>query len=156
MKGHRPKPLSFPEDPLIQSYMARHPEAKLVPISLSGDQPAPARAFAWRQLQLMQARPTGRDGECQAGFQPSPRQLQSCTVLAGLGLGWMSVPFPHEGLPWHLSRPSLIITLAMLTCRLASHAVCPSIAILCAKLSSPSCHAGIQPQAPALLQALLR
>ena len=56
MKGHRPKALTFPEDPLIQSYMARHPEAKLVPISLSGDQPAPARAFAMRQLQLIQVR----------------------------------------------------------------------------------------------------
>ena len=56
MKGHRPKALSFPEDPLIQSYMARHPEAKLVPISLSGDEPAPARAFAMRQLQLIQVR----------------------------------------------------------------------------------------------------
>ncbi len=76
VKGHRPKALSFPEDPLIQSYMARHPEAKLVPISLSGDQPAPARAFAWRQLQLMQARHRVWDEGNLTGYQPAPRQLQ--------------------------------------------------------------------------------
>lgn len=40
----------------MQSYMTRHPEAKLTPISLNGDQPAPARIFAARQLQLMQVR----------------------------------------------------------------------------------------------------
>ncbi len=56
VKGHRPKKLTFPEDPLVQSYMTRHPEAKLTPIFLNGSQPAPARVFAERQLQLMQAR----------------------------------------------------------------------------------------------------
>ena len=40
----------------MQSYMTRHPEAKLTPIFLNGSQPAPARIFAERQLQLMQAR----------------------------------------------------------------------------------------------------
>ena len=56
VKGHRPKKLTFPEDPLVQSYMTRHPEAKLTPIFLNGSPPAPARVFAERQLQLMQAR----------------------------------------------------------------------------------------------------
>jgi len=51
--GRRPPRITFPEDRLIQSYMARHPETQKTPIDLRSSQPAPARAFAVRQLQLM-------------------------------------------------------------------------------------------------------
>lgn len=52
--GPAPKPIVFPEDRLIQSYMARHPETKMNPISLRSREPAPARAFAMRQLELIE------------------------------------------------------------------------------------------------------
>ena len=57
--GKAPKPIVFPEDRLIQSYMARHPEAKMVPIWLNGEEQAPARVFATRQLQLIEVGPQG-------------------------------------------------------------------------------------------------
>ena len=43
-----------------------------MPISLSGDQPAPARAFAWRQLQLMQARRKVLYWDQRSSYQPAP------------------------------------------------------------------------------------
>ncbi|CAI5492141.1 unnamed protein product [Closterium sp. Naga37s-1] len=46
--------IEFPEDPLVESYYARHPEAKLQAYRLQGFDPPVARRFAWRQLELMQ------------------------------------------------------------------------------------------------------
>ncbi len=87
VKGHRPKKLAFPEDPLVQSYMTRHPEAKLTPIFLNGSQPAPARVFAERQLQLMQARCVASSTalcSCYARYAPSAVDPPACEV-GGVG-----------------------------------------------------------------------
>eukprot|EP00850_Spirogloea_muscicola_P014564 SM000105S13909 [mRNA] locus=s105:428478:429401:- [translate_table: standard] len=44
------------EDPYVESYYARHPEAKMIPIKLkSFDDPPNARRFAQRQLALIKA-----------------------------------------------------------------------------------------------------
>eukprot|EP00270_Netrium_digitus_P019823 TRINITY_DN7934_c0_g1_i2.p1 TRINITY_DN7934_c0_g1~~TRINITY_DN7934_c0_g1_i2.p1 ORF type:complete len:300 (-),score=96.26 TRINITY_DN7934_c0_g1_i2:183-1082(-) len=50
----RVKKIVFPEDPLIESFYARHPEAKLDPVDLRSFDPPLARFFAQRQLELMQ------------------------------------------------------------------------------------------------------
>lgn len=43
----------LPEDRLVESYYARHPEAKFIAFELNSFDPPPARKFAWRQLELM-------------------------------------------------------------------------------------------------------
>ncbi|CAL5224825.1 g7576 [Coccomyxa viridis] len=45
--------IEYPEDRLVQSYYARHPEARDHPVLLDSFDPPPARIFAWRQLRLM-------------------------------------------------------------------------------------------------------
>eukprot|EP00897_Mesotaenium_endlicherianum_P005379 jgi/Mesen1/486/ME001024S10717 len=46
--------IRMPEDPLVESYYARHPEAKMIPFKVRSYEPPPARRFAWRQLELME------------------------------------------------------------------------------------------------------
>jgi len=38
----------------VESYYARHPEAKFIPFEINSFDPPPARKFAWRQLELME------------------------------------------------------------------------------------------------------
>ncbi|CAK0787820.1 hypothetical protein CVIRNUC_011042 [Coccomyxa viridis] len=45
--------IEYPEDPLVQSYYARNPDAKDHMVMLNSFEPPPARVFAWRQLRLM-------------------------------------------------------------------------------------------------------
>ena len=52
----KPKRIEFPEDRLIQSYYAKHPEAAAEPIDLTSFTPPTARRFALQQLALMQER----------------------------------------------------------------------------------------------------
>lgn len=52
--GKKPPAIEFPEDRLMQSYYARHPEAKLEPIWLDSTDPPTGKRYALRQLVLMQ------------------------------------------------------------------------------------------------------
>eukprot|EP00244_Chara_vulgaris_P000653 TRINITY_DN1106_c0_g1_i1.p1 TRINITY_DN1106_c0_g1~~TRINITY_DN1106_c0_g1_i1.p1 ORF type:complete len:177 (+),score=30.60 TRINITY_DN1106_c0_g1_i1:559-1089(+) len=45
--------IRLPEDPLVTSFYARHPEARFVPYKLNSFEPPIARRFAWRQIELM-------------------------------------------------------------------------------------------------------
>ncbi|KAH9572700.1 hypothetical protein CY35_02G165700 [Sphagnum magellanicum] len=51
---HRAPNIKLPEDRLVESYYARHPEAKFIPFEINSFDPPPARKFAWRQLELME------------------------------------------------------------------------------------------------------
>lgn len=54
-KAPKPEAIVFPEDRLIQSFYARHPEARAEPIDLGSDVDLPlARQYALKQLALMQ------------------------------------------------------------------------------------------------------
>ncbi|KAK9836127.1 hypothetical protein WJX81_003681 [Elliptochloris bilobata] len=51
-----PKPIEFPEDRLIQSFFARHPNAKdYEPVRLDSFEPPLSRRYAFQQLELMEA-----------------------------------------------------------------------------------------------------
>ncbi|KAK9824607.1 hypothetical protein WJX72_011682 [[Myrmecia] bisecta] len=54
-QGGKVPPIRFPEDGLVRAYYDRHPEARMQPVDLRSFTPPPAREFAQRQLQLMQA-----------------------------------------------------------------------------------------------------
>ncbi|GBG79904.1 hypothetical protein CBR_g30169 [Chara braunii] len=45
--------IRLPEDPLVTSFYARHPEARFTPYKLNSFEPPIARRFAWRQMELM-------------------------------------------------------------------------------------------------------
>eukprot|EP00246_Nothoceros_aenigmaticus_P008108 TRINITY_DN22600_c0_g1_i1.p1 TRINITY_DN22600_c0_g1~~TRINITY_DN22600_c0_g1_i1.p1 ORF type:complete len:164 (+),score=20.51 TRINITY_DN22600_c0_g1_i1:53-544(+) len=53
-KAKRPPKIRYPEDRLVESYIARHPESTCTPFDLKSFDPPPARKFALRQLEIMQ------------------------------------------------------------------------------------------------------
>ncbi|KAJ7541733.1 hypothetical protein O6H91_10G073800 [Diphasiastrum complanatum] len=52
-RGIRAKKIKLPEDPYVESYYARHPDADCIPFELNSFDPPPARKFAWRQMEIM-------------------------------------------------------------------------------------------------------
>eukprot|EP00227_Mantoniella_beaufortii_P017059 CAMPEP_0197597102 /NCGR_PEP_ID=MMETSP1326-20131121/26588_1 /TAXON_ID=1155430 /ORGANISM="Genus nov. species nov., Strain RCC2288" /LENGTH=210 /DNA_ID=CAMNT_0043163719 /DNA_START=37 /DNA_END=669 /DNA_ORIENTATION=- len=59
--GPKPMQIRFPEDKLVRAYYNRHPTAKFLPIDLASDRPHFVRAFALRQLEVMQSGVSERD-----------------------------------------------------------------------------------------------
>lgn len=54
--ARRPAKIVYPEDRLMRAYYERNPEARFVPIDMESGQVHFVRAFALRQLELMQTR----------------------------------------------------------------------------------------------------
>ncbi len=51
--GKKPRDIKYPEDELVANYYRSNPAASLEPVDLGSFDPPPARAFAYRQLELM-------------------------------------------------------------------------------------------------------
>ena len=51
--GKKPRDIKFEEDELVANYYRNNPAASLEPVDLGSFDPPPARAFAYRQLELM-------------------------------------------------------------------------------------------------------
>jgi len=51
--GKKPRGIKFEEDELVANYYRNNPAASLEPVDLGSFDPPPARAFAYRQLELM-------------------------------------------------------------------------------------------------------
>lgn len=64
-KWPKPPKIKYPEDPLVESYYARHPDSKFTPFKLQGFDSPIARQFALRQLELMEQGMSKRDARDQ-------------------------------------------------------------------------------------------
>ena len=53
--GKKPRDIKFEEDELVANYYRNNPAASLEPVDLGSFDPPQARAFAYRQLELMKA-----------------------------------------------------------------------------------------------------
>ena len=52
-QGKKPPDIKYAEDELVANYYRNNPAASLEPVDLGSFDPPPARAFAYRQLELM-------------------------------------------------------------------------------------------------------
>ena len=58
--GKKPRDIKFEEDELVANYYRNNPAASLEPVDLGSFDPPPARAFAYRQLELMKTESLSR------------------------------------------------------------------------------------------------
>lgn len=82
LRCKRPPKIEYPEDPLIESYYARHPEAKMVPFSLQSFDAPIARRFALRQMQLIEEGLSRREARnrTEAEFKAEEEKLEAETA----------------------------------------------------------------------------
>ena len=104
MKLKHDKPLSncafnfnlrhYTEDKLVRAYYNRHPTAKFLPIDLMSDKPHFVRAFALRQLALMQGGTTERDA-----LRMVEKEAMEEERNVGASPGPLGHPFPPHSTP---------------------------------------------------------
>jgi hypothetical protein len=80
--GKKPREIKFEEDELVSNYYRNNPAASLEPVDLGSFDPPPARAFAYRQLELMKA-----EGLSRKAAKARAREEMGAGEPAGLNVG---------------------------------------------------------------------